>query len=47
MQVDTLSKRQAEVQARRLVDLLPGRIEERQVDTLHKTLAEVGLSTSD
>ena len=47
MEVETLSKRLAEVQARRLVDLLAGRIQERQVDTLHKTLAEVRLYTSD
>ena len=45
--MEKLSKRLAEVQARRLVDLLAGRIAERQVDTLHKLLAEVRLCTSD
>ena len=47
MEVETLGKRLAEVQARTLVDLLAGKIAERQVDTLHKTLAEVRLCSSD
>ena len=47
MQVETISERMAEVEVRRLENLLAGRIAERQVDTLHKTLAEVELCTSD
>ena len=47
MEVETLSERMADVEARWLVDLLAGRIAERQVDTLHKTLAEVELCTLD
>ena len=45
-EVKTLSKRLAEVEATTLLDLLAGRIAERQVDTLQKTLAEVKLCTS-
>ena len=45
-ELKTLSKRLAEVEARTLLDLLAGRIAERQVDTLQKTLAEVKLCTS-
>ena len=47
MEVETLSKRLADVEARWLVDLLAGRIAERQVDTLNKTLAEFKLCTLD
>ena len=44
MEVETLSKRMAKVEATRL---LVHRIAERQVVTLQKTLAKVGHCTSD
>lgn len=47
MEVETLSKRLAKEESRRLFDVLAGRIAEGQVDTLHKTLAEVRFCTSD
>lgn len=43
MEIETVSKRLAEVQARRLVDLLPDRLAEERVDRLDKTLAKVRL----
>ena len=47
MEVETLTEKMAEVEARRLENLLAGRIAERQVDTLNKTLAEFKLCTLD
>ena len=45
--METLSKRLAEAEARRLVYLLADMLAEMQVDTLDETLAEVRLCTSD
>ena len=44
--METLGKRLAEVDARRLVDLPADRLAEEQVNTLYKTLAKVRLRTS-
>ena len=44
--METLSKRLAEVEARRQVDALADRLAEKQHYTLDKTLAEVRLCTS-
>jgi len=46
LEVQTLSKRMAEVKARRQVDVLADSLEEEQQDTLDKTLAEVRPCTS-
>ena len=46
-EVETLSKRLAYVNARRLVDVVADRLVEEQVDTLHETLAKIRLRTSD
>jgi len=46
LEVQTLSKRLAEVEARRQVDALADRLAEEQHDTLDKTLAEVRVCTS-
>ena len=46
-EVETLSKRLAYVNARRLVDVVADRLVEEQVDTLHGTLAKIRLRTSD
>lgn len=43
MEIETVSKRLAEVQGRRLVDLLADRLAEERVDRLDKTLAKVRL----
>ena len=47
LEVETLSKRLAKVDIRSLVEVLADRLAERHVHTLHKTLAEVRLCTSD
>ena len=47
MEVETLSKTMTEVETRSPVDVLADRQEERELDTLNKTLAKVKLCTSD
>ena len=47
LEVETLSKRLAEAEARGLADLLADRLAEMQVYTLDETLAEDRLCTSD
>ena len=43
MEVETLSKRLAEAEPTRLVDLLADRLAEEEVDTLHETPVGVRL----
>ena len=45
MEVETLSKRLAEAEATRLVNLLADRLAEEEVDTLYETPVEVRLFT--
>ena len=47
MEMKTLSNTLAEVEIRRLVVEVDERLTERQVNTLNKALAKVGLCTSD
>ena len=46
-EVETLSKRLAYVNARRLVDVVADRLVEEQVDTLYKTPVKIRLCNSD
>ena len=46
-EVETLSKRLAYVNARRLVDVVADRLVEEHVDTLYKTPVKIRLRNSD
>ena len=46
-EVETLSKRLAYVDARRLVDVVADRLVEEQVDTLYETVAKIRPRNSD